>query len=102
MRILLEQGGHTVHQSKDGVEAVERASKQRYDIVLMDLQMPEINGLEAARCMKAHADSPPIVILTTETMVNSINLPASGCDGYFIKPIDLQNFCAQVNSFLVR
>ena len=100
MRVLLEQGGHTVHEASDGAEAVERASKQRYDLVLMDLQMPGMDGLEAARRIRAEANTPRIVLLTTEAMANTVDVTTSACDDYLIKPIDLQNFCAQINSYL--
>ena len=100
-RFLLEQAGHTVHEANDGSEAVHRVGQERYDLVLMDIQMPVMDGLEATRKIKAMGAPPTIVALTAQAMQGDRErILAAGCDGYIEKPINPRTLTATNHSFL--
>ncbi len=88
----LEKGGHSVTLAANGREAVALAAKGGFDLVLMDMQMPEMDGLEAARAIRmlpGAAGRTPIVALTANAMQgDKERCLAAGMDGYVAKPIN--------------
>jgi len=88
---LLEQMGYRADLASNGVEAVESVARQTYDVVLMDVQMPEMDGLEASRRINAafpDADRPRIVAMTANAMQGDREMClAAGMDDYIAKPI---------------
>jgi len=88
---LLEQMGYRVDLASNGVEALESVARQSYDVVLMDVQMPEMDGLDAARRINAdHPDGnrPRIVAMTANAMQGDREMClAAGMDDYIAKPI---------------
>ena len=88
---LLERAGHTVELAHDGVEAVERVQAARPDLVLMDIQMPRMDGIEATRHIRAlTADKTPlpIIAVTASAMKEDADrCLAAGMDAYVSKPI---------------
>lgn len=88
---LLRRDGHEVVEAVNGREAVERVSERQFDVVLMDLHMPEMDGLEAARRIRAMADpakaAVPIIALTANAMPEEqTHCRAAGIDGLVLKP----------------
>ena len=90
MRIL-QQMGYRADLASNGVEAVESVERQPYDVVLMDVQMPEMDGLEATRqiCSRLAVDRRPrIVAMTANAMQGDREMcMAAGMDDYLTKPI---------------
>jgi two-component system, cell cycle response regulator DivK len=89
--ILLEEHGYTVHQSRTGAEALLVATERLPDLILMDLGLPDISGLEVTRRLKAAeaTSAIPIVALTGRALdADREACHAAGCSGYFAKPID--------------
>ena len=88
---LLQQMGYRADLASNGVEAIECVARQPYDLVLMDVQMPEMDGLEASRRITAqwHADARPrIVAMTANAMQGDREeCLAAGMDDYLTKPI---------------
>jgi two-component system, sensor histidine kinase and response regulator len=89
---LLEKRGHSVQIAVNGLEAVEALNKERFDLVLMDLQMPEMGGVEATAAIRQNENSSglhtPIIALTASAMQGDREkYLASGMDGYLTKPI---------------
>ncbi len=87
---LLELGGHAVATAENGREAIERLQKERFDIVLMDCQMPVMDGYEAARVIRRHPEwnSIPIIAFTAHAMEgDSQKCLSAGMDDYLTKPI---------------
>jgi CheY-like chemotaxis protein len=88
---LLEQMGYRADLASNGLEAVESVERQEYDVVLMDVQMPEMDGLEASRriCGKWQAgERPRIVAMTANAMDGDRELCLeAGMDDYVTKPI---------------
>jgi CheY-like chemotaxis protein len=88
---LLQQMGYRADLASNGIEAVESVERQTYDVVLMDVQMPEMDGLEAARRISARwpaGDRPHIVAMTANAMQGDREeCLAAGMDDYVVKPI---------------
>jgi signal transduction histidine kinase/ligand-binding sensor domain-containing protein/CheY-like chemotaxis protein len=91
----IEKMGHSVHVASNGLLAAEEAARQTFDLILMDLQMPEMDGFESAATIRK-AESPlgrhtPIVAMTAHAMQGDReNCLLSGFDDYISKPVDLQ------------
>jgi len=106
MRLLndvLEAHGYDTLQTDQGEIAVDLARRFHPDLILMDLQLPDISGLEATRRLKANEStrSIPIVAVTAFAMSGDERKARdSGCDGYIAKPIMLQQFLATVARFV--
>ena len=102
-KIRLERYGHTVVAALDGLEAVVKASSQRFDLILMDIQMPEMDGYEATRTIRKQAahdgfnTKVPIIALTANAMseVQSKVIDA-GMDEFVVKPIDFPTLFATI------
>lgn len=101
VRFLLEKEGCFVDEVHNGEEAVTAVAGKRYDLVLMDIQMPEMDGMEATRIIKSRANAPVIIALTARAMIGDReNILAAGCDGYIEKPIIPDSFIEQLRVYL--
>jgi two-component system cell cycle response regulator DivK len=102
-RFVLEQSGFQVVTAENGREAIGRARELRPDLILMDIQMPVMDGYEATMQLKADPElrAIPVVALTAYAMPHEREQAmAAGCCGHIEKPIDTGKFTAQVASFL--
>ena len=100
---LLQAHGYDTVQTKDGKDAMELARSHRPDLIVMDIQMPEISGLEIARALKADARLRhiPIIAVTACAMKgDEEKILQGGCDGYIAKPISVPHFLKTVARFL--
>jgi two-component system, sensor histidine kinase and response regulator len=99
---LLERAGHLVVAAPDGRAALAALAQGRFDLCLMDVQMPEMDGLEATRTLRAHErarDLPrlPVVALTAQAMTGDRErCLAAGMDGYVSKPVDREQLFAAI------
>src|SRR5439155_10352976 len=88
---LLQQMGYRADLASNGIEAIESVERQTYDVVLMDVQMPEMDGLEASRRITARwpaEERPRIVAMTANAMQGDREeCLAAGMDDYVVKPI---------------
>lgn len=90
-------------EAKKGIHGVELAISEKPDLILMDIQLPDINGLEAVRRIRAlEIDrETPIVALTSYAMPGDREKAlAAGCTGYIEKPINPDTFMAEIEKFL--
>jgi PAS domain S-box-containing protein len=86
---FLKGVGATVEQAEDGVEGVKKAMSHEYDVVLMDIQMPEMDGYEAASSLREKGYQRPIIALTAHAMKDQMERSLrAGCDDHLTKPID--------------
>lgn len=101
LRALLEAYGFDVIEAENGEEAVRKALEARPDLVLMDIMMPEMDGLEATKRLRAMPEVESIPILALTAMAGSRN-PAldAGCDDYLTKPVDIPVFLETIRSWL--
>ena len=100
---LLEAHGYNTLQTRDGRDVMSLTRKHRPDLILMDIQLPEISGLEIAKMLKADDDlaAIPIVAVTAFAMKgDEQKIRAGGCDGYIAKPISVTMFLDTVAKFL--
>jgi two-component system, sensor histidine kinase and response regulator len=105
MTRLLEKRGHRVVLAADGHEALAALEKHSYDLVLMDIQMPEMNGMEATARIrekeKITGGHQPIVALTAHAMKGDQELClAGGMDGYLAKPIRAEELDQILNRYV--
>lgn len=98
----LERLGHSVKGVSNGRDAAQLAVTGRFDVVLMDCQMPEVDGWEAARCIRESSGPRPWVIaMTAETMDGARErCLASGMDDYLTKPVRLDDLAETLNRFI--
>jgi two-component system cell cycle response regulator DivK len=102
---LLCANGYVTLQTKDGREAVEIARRHRPDLVLMDIQLPEVSGLEITRQMKQDPDLAPIPVIAVTAFAmkgDEEKIREGGCEGYIAKPISVTTFLQTIASFLSR
>jgi two-component system, cell cycle response regulator DivK len=102
-RDLLEAQGYATLQTKDGVEALKLAREHRPDLILMDIQLPEVSGLEVTRWIKEDAELKhiPVVAVTAFAMKgDEEKIRQGGCEAYVAKPISVARFLETVGRFL--
>jgi len=102
---LLRSRGYEVREATSAREAFELVAGERVDLVLMDVQLPELDGLEATRRLKADAATRdiPVVAVTSYAMKGDREKAlAAGCCGYITKPIDQKTFVQEVAMHLTR
>ncbi len=88
-RVLVERAGHQVTHVPDGAEAVEAVARERFDLVLMDVQMPGVDGLEAARRIRASGSKVHIIAMTANAMKGDEEACLeAGMDAYLSKPLN--------------
>jgi two-component system, cell cycle response regulator DivK len=100
--VLVAHGYETL-QSRDGPEAVALARQHRPDLILMDIQLPEVSGLQVTKWLKADKDlqTIPVVAITAFAMKgDEQKIREGGCEGYIAKPISIANFLRTVERFL--
>ena len=100
-RFLLEKEGHQIAEATNGQEAISAAQGETFDLILMDIQMPVMDGLEATRRIKEMNQQQKIVALTAKAMSgDKEEILAFGFDGYIEKPIDPMGFASLVSIYL--
>lgn len=86
---LLESFGVTVTIARQGLEAIDLALPDAFDLILMDMEMPLMDGIEATHTLRQRGDRTPIVALTANAMQqHRQQFEAAGCSGFLVKPID--------------
>ena len=102
-RDILQAQGYTTLEAVTGEEGVRLAREHRPDLVLMDIQLPGINGIEALRQLRADGATAaiPVVAVTASVMqTDRSEIMAAGFDGYIGKPISLRPFIESVRGFV--
>jgi two-component system cell cycle response regulator DivK len=102
VRDLLERFKYETIEATDGEQGVQLARAQKPDLILMDIMMPKMDGLEATRIIKEDAVTKhiPIIALTSFAMKGDKERTLEvGCDGYISKPIDIRELMKMVDNF---
>ena len=100
---LLEAHGYFTLRTNDGVEALRMARQHRPDLILMDIQLPEVSGLEVTKWLKEDDDlrSIPVIAVTAFAMKgDEEKIREGGCEAYIAKPISVASFMRTVERFL--
>ncbi len=102
-RDLIEAHGYLTVQTRSGLSAMEIAREHRPDLILMDIQLPEISGLDVTRKLKADKElkSIPVIAVTAFAMKgDEERIREGGCEAYISKPISVTRFMDTIKSFL--
>ena len=100
---LLEAHGYETLQTRDGIDALKLAREHKPDLILMDIQLPEVSGLEVAKWIKEDdaLKAIPIVAVTAFAMKgDEEKIKQGGCEAYIAKPISVARFLETVEHFL--
>jgi two-component system cell cycle response regulator DivK len=103
VRDLMTAAGYELIEAVDGVAGVEAAERERPDLILMDIQLPGIDGYEATRRIRALPEigKVPIIAVTSYALSgDEAKAHAAGCDGYVAKPYSPRQLLAKVREFL--
>ncbi len=98
VRKLLTAAGHRVVETSSGLEGARLAGEVEPDLVLVDINIPDLDGYEVAMLLRNRLPSVPVVAITAEG--DRAQSLALGCDGFFLKPIDVRQFPRQIDEFL--
>jgi CheY-like chemotaxis protein len=102
-RFLLEQGGHEVLQAETGPLGLEMAAAMKPDLILLDIQLPGMDGHAVARNLKGNAElrSIPVIAVTSYAMAGDREkCLEAGAEGYIEKPINPETFLTEIEAFL--
>jgi two-component system cell cycle response regulator DivK len=105
IRDLMESVGYDLIEAEDGAAGVAMAIEHRPDLILMDIQLPVMDGYEACRRIKADPELRhiPIIAVTSYALSgDETKTKAAGCDGYLAKPFSPRQLLAKMNEFLER
>ncbi|MBQ1334392.1 MAG: response regulator transcription factor [Clostridia bacterium] len=94
--------GHTVSEAKDGMEAVELCRKETFDIIIMDVMMPELDGFSACKEIRKHSDTPIIMLSARGEEYDRIHGFEIGVDDYVVKPFSPKELMMRVGAVLKR
>ena len=100
---LLDAHGYDTLQTKDGMEALAIAREKRPDLILMDIQLPEVSGLEVTKWIKEDDElkSIPVIAVTAFAMKgDEEKIRQGGCEAYIAKPISVTQFLETVQEFI--
>ncbi|MEW6741445.1 MAG: response regulator [Planctomycetota bacterium] len=100
---VLAHHGYEFLAARNGREAIDVARREHPDLILMDIQMPDMNGLEATAILKADPTtaSIPVIAVTAFAMAgDGERIVAGGCDGYIAKPINTRTLVPEIQRFL--
>ena len=103
MRDLLSSAGYDLVEAQDGAEGVAMAKSQRPDLILMDIQLPVLDGYEATRRIKADpalSHIPVIAVTSYALSGDEAKTRAAGCDGYVAKPFSPRQLLQKVREYL--
>ena len=103
LRDLLDSAGFEMIEAQDGEQALVKVSEERPDLILMDIQLPLLDGYEATRRIKANPDlkAIPIIVVTSYALSGDEGKArAAGCDAYVTKPYSPRQLLAKIREYL--
>ena len=103
IRFILKKSGYEVIEARDGASGLESAIKEKPDLIIMDIQLPDIDGLESTKRIRASeaGSDVPIIALTSYAMTGDREKALdAGCTGYIEKPINPETFVAEIEKYL--
>ncbi len=102
IRKYAEFEGHTVEEAADGMEAIKICRKNKYDLIIMDVMMPELDGFSACREIRKFSDTPVIMLSARGEEYDKIHGFELGSDDYVVKPFSPKELMMRVNAVIKR
>ncbi|HAE41563.1 MAG TPA: DNA-binding response regulator [Clostridiales bacterium] len=102
LKYSLEQDGYAIESASDGKEALDKFESHRYDLIILDLMLPEIDGLEVCQRIREKSDTPIIMLTAKGEDMNKILGLEYGADDYMTKPFNILELKARVKAILRR
>ncbi|MEN6508068.1 MAG: response regulator [Smithella sp.] len=105
VRFILEKNGYQVHAAMDGRTGIDMADQLKPDLILLDIQLPVMDGYAVAQNLRSNPQlsSIPIIAVTSHAMVGDRDKAiAAGCNGYIEKPINPDTFMSEVELHLIK
>lgn len=102
IKFNLENDGYTVDSAFDGAAALELAASQKYDMIILDLMLPEVSGLDVCRKIRENSNVPIIMLTAKSEGVDKLIGFEYGADDYITKPFDVLELKARVRAILRR
>ncbi len=98
--LLVEQGAEVTHV-ENGQQAIEIAEREEFDVILMDLQMPVLDGYDATKSLRDRGDKTPVLVMTASAIeADRTRAEEVGCDGYLIKPVAVHEVLSLADELL--
>ncbi len=98
----LEREGFRVLQARDGEEALERFADEQVDLVVLDLMLPKLDGLEVCKRLRAESEVPIIMLTARDDELDKVVGLELGADDYITKPFSIREFRSRVRALLRR
>jgi two-component system KDP operon response regulator KdpE len=102
MRVALETQGYTVAAARTGEDAIEQLQKDSFDLVLLDLNMPGMGGMETCRTIRAESDVAIVVLSVRSSEKDKVEALDAGADDYVVKPFGESELMARIRAALRR
>jgi two-component system KDP operon response regulator KdpE len=102
MRTALAAQGYAVAEAKSGEEALDRVRDERPDLILLDVNMPGMDGLEACREIRGSSDVPIVMLTVRNSERDKVNALDAGADDYVVKPFGIEELLARIRAALRR
>ena len=102
MRTALSAQGYCVSEAKSGEEALDRVRDERPDLILLDVNMPGMDGLEACREIRGSSDVPIVMLTVRNAERDKVNALDAGADDYVVKPFGIEELLARIRAALRR
>jgi two-component system cell cycle response regulator DivK len=102
---MIDAQGYDVLQATDGCQGLDMAQRQHPDLIIMDIQLPDISGTEVTQSLKSDQATRHIPIIATSAFVlrgDEERIRASGCDAYMAKPIAISQFLQLIDTLIMR
>jgi len=102
MRVTLSGAGYVVADTRNGEEALEKLREERFDLVLLDVNLPGINGLETCREIRARSDMHVVMLTVRDSVQDTVAALDAGADDYITKPFSMDVLLARIRATLRR
>lgn len=102
IKLELTHSGYDCQQAYDGMDGLEKALQDDYDLILLDLMLPRMNGIEVCRRLREHKDTPVIMLTARDSVMDKVNGLQIGADDYVAKPFDMEELLARIHALLRR
>jgi two-component system KDP operon response regulator KdpE len=102
LRATLTAQGYTTIEAKNGIEAIETARREKPDLILLDMNLPEMDGLATCRELRAGSDVPILMLTVRDAEKDKVRALDAGADDYVVKPFGIEELLARIRAALRR